>query len=68
VVDSQGISTWAARHRQAQHEFVDKWRFCNITNAEQLTGGKPEALKGADAVIALSKPGPDTIHKEWVLR
>jgi malate dehydrogenase (oxaloacetate-decarboxylating) len=26
----------------------------------------PEAFKGVDAVVAASKPGPDTIKKEWV--
>ena len=47
-------------------EFVDKWKLCNITNAEGRTGGIAEALVGADVCIALSKPGPDTIQKEWV--
>jgi malate dehydrogenase (oxaloacetate-decarboxylating) len=29
-------------------------------------GGIAEALRGADVVIALSTPGPDTIRKEWI--
>jgi malate dehydrogenase (oxaloacetate-decarboxylating) len=36
------------------------------TNAEQRTGGIAEAMEGTDVVIALSRPGPDTIKKEWV--
>jgi malate dehydrogenase (oxaloacetate-decarboxylating) len=67
IVDSKGLLHQGrddVARRKA--EFVDKWRFCNITNAEQRTGGIPEALKGVDAVIALSKPGPDTIRKEWI--
>ena len=47
-------------------EFVDKWRLCQITNAEGRQGGIAEALVGADVCIALSKPGPGTIQPEWV--
>ena len=67
VVDSKGIL-----HRKrddikkVKDEWVDKWKYCQITNEEQLTGNIPEALKGADVCIALSKQGPDTIDKEWV--
>ena len=67
VVDSQGIL-----HDERQDifmrraEFVDKWRLCQITNAEGRTGGIAEALAGADVCIALSKPGPGTILPEWV--
>jgi malate dehydrogenase (oxaloacetate-decarboxylating) len=67
MVDSQGI---LGKHRQdlyvRRHEYVDKWRLCQKTNAEGRMGGIPEALKGADAVIALSRPGPGVILPEWV--
>ena len=43
-----------------------KWEMCRKTNAAGLVGGAPEALKGADVLIALSKPGPGTVKKEWV--
>ncbi|HDD26660.1 MAG TPA: NADP-dependent malic enzyme [Acidilobales archaeon] len=36
------------------------------TNRECVKGGIPEALKGADAVIAASRPGPGIIKKGWV--
>jgi malate dehydrogenase (oxaloacetate-decarboxylating) len=49
-------------------EFVDKWRLCQTTNAEQRTGSIPEAMKDTDLCIALSKPGPDTLKKEWVAK
>jgi malate dehydrogenase (oxaloacetate-decarboxylating) len=39
---------------------------CQITNGEGRQGGIAEALKGADVVVALSTPGPDTIRKEWI--
>jgi malate dehydrogenase (oxaloacetate-decarboxylating) len=45
---------------------VDKWRLCGVTNATGIHGGIPEAMKGADVVIALSKPEPGTIQKDWV--
>ncbi len=67
IVDSQGI---LGRDRQdvfqRRAEFVDKWRMCQITNTEGRKGGIAEALVGADAVIAVSKPGPGTILPEWI--
>ncbi len=36
------------------------------TNKEGRTGGIAEAMKGADACIAASTPGPGVIKKEWV--
>lgn len=42
------------------------WELCQKTNRENIVGGIPEAMKGADAVMAYSKPGPDTIKKEWI--
>ena len=37
-----------------------------MTNAENRDGDIEEAMRGQDVVIALSKPGPDTIKKEWI--
>jgi malate dehydrogenase (oxaloacetate-decarboxylating) len=47
-------------------EYVDKWHLCQITNPDAHTGGIPEAMEGADVVIALSKSGPGVILPEWV--
>ena len=67
VVDSKGILHPGREDlRRRKAEFVDKWRLCNITNAEGRTGGIPEALEGADVCIALSKPGPGTLQQEWL--
>jgi malate dehydrogenase (oxaloacetate-decarboxylating) len=67
MVDSKGI---LGPHRQdlklRRHEYVDKWRLCQTTNGELREGGIAEAMEGADVVIALSKPGPDTIKPEWI--
>jgi malate dehydrogenase (oxaloacetate-decarboxylating) len=69
MVDSQGI---LGKHRRdlelRKAEFVDKWRLCQTTNAEGREGGIPEAMQGADVVIALSRPGPGTILPDWVAR
>lgn len=47
-------------------EFVDKWRICQLSNADRREGGPAEAMRGTDVCIALSKPGPGTILPEWV--
>ncbi len=67
MVDTKGILHKGRTDiEQRKAEYVDKWKLCNITNAEQRTGSIADALKGADVCIALSTPGPDTIKKEWV--
>jgi len=66
-VDTKGILHKGRTDiEQRKAEFVDKWKLCNISNAEGRTGGIAEAMKGADVCIALSQPGPDTIKKEWI--
>jgi malate dehydrogenase (oxaloacetate-decarboxylating) len=46
----------------------DPWKYdlAQRTNAENRTGDIAAAFKGVDAVVAASKPGPDTIKKEWI--
>jgi malate dehydrogenase (oxaloacetate-decarboxylating) len=67
VVDSKGIM---GKHRSdielRKAEYKDKWRLCQITNAEGRQGSIPEAMRGADVVVALSKSGPGVILPEWV--
>ncbi len=67
VVDSKGILHKNRKDlEERKDEYVDKWNLCQITNEEGREGGIPEALDGADVVIALSKPGPGTIQPEWI--
>ena len=67
VVDTKGILNRDRKDLEMRKaEFVDKWRLCQTTNGEQRKGGISEAMKGTDVCVALSKPGPDTIKKEWV--
>ncbi|MGD8404868.1 MAG: NADP-dependent malic enzyme [Anaerolineales bacterium] len=67
MVDSKGI---LGKHRKdlemRKAEYVDKWKLCNITNDEGREGNIPDAMKGADVVIALSKSGPGVILPEWI--
>lgn len=44
----------------------EKWELAQKTNEKSIRGQIPDAMRGADVVIALSKPGPDVIHPEWV--
>jgi malate dehydrogenase (oxaloacetate-decarboxylating) len=67
MVDTKGI---LGKHRTdlelRKAEFKDKWKLCNITNAEGREGDIPDAMKGADVVIALSRSGPGVILPEWI--
>jgi malate dehydrogenase (oxaloacetate-decarboxylating) len=42
-----------------------KWELCRKTNPQRYAS-EAEAMKGADVLIALSEPGPDTVKREWV--
>lgn len=64
MVDSQGILH--AGRTELKEEHPVKWELAQSTNSAGVTGGTAEACKGADVLIGLSKPGPDTIKKEWV--
>ncbi|HJW89524.1 MAG TPA: NADP-dependent malic enzyme [Anaerolineales bacterium] len=67
MVDTKGILGKSRKDLEMRKaEYVDKWRLCQITNAEGREGGIPEAMKGMDVVIALSRSGPGVILPEWV--
>ncbi len=69
MVDSRGLLHKGRSDVELRKaEFVDKWKMCQITNADGRIGGLPEALDGADVVIALSTPGPNTLRKEWIAK
>jgi len=64
MCDSKG--TLHKERDDLKEKFKEKWHFCQTTNKNQLKAEPSEAIKGADVLIALSKPGPDTIKKEWI--
>ena len=45
--------------------FYRQWELCRKTNPDKIDNIET-ALKGADVLVALSKPGPDTIKPEWI--
>ena len=45
--------------------FYRKWELCEQTNPTKIKTIE-EAMKGADVLISLSTPGPDTVKQEWV--
>jgi malate dehydrogenase (oxaloacetate-decarboxylating) len=45
--------------------FYRKWELCEKTNPKKVKDIE-EAMKGADVLISLSTPGPDTVKQSWV--
>jgi len=64
MCDSRG--TLHEGRTELKERFKEKWHMGQISNKEKIIGGPAEAMKGADVLIALSTPGPDTVKKEWV--
>ena len=65
LVDTKGL-IYPGRKDITKEENPWKYELAQKTNAEGRTGEISEAFKGVDAVVAASKPGPDTIKKEWI--
>ena len=65
LADSKGV---VHKGRKDITKEEDPWKYdvTQKTNAEDRSGNVSEAFKGVDAVVAASKPGPDTIKKEWI--
>jgi len=67
LVDSKGILHPGREDLETDKENNPyKWQYANETNAERRTGGSAEAIAETDVLIAASKPGPNTIKKEWL--
>lgn len=64
ITDTKG--TLHPGRTDLKEKYKEKWELCLKTNAEGRVGGIPEAMKEMDAVIALSRPGPDVLKKEWI--
>ncbi len=66
-VDSKGTLHPGRKDiEKVKNEYADKWKMCLESNKEGVVGGTAEAMKGAEIVIAMSKPGPGTITKAMV--
>lgn len=67
VCDSRGVLHPNRGDLEARrHEYPDKWRICEQSNADGVTGGVAEAMRGADAVVAFSAPQPGIIEPGWI--
>ncbi len=65
MFDSKGSLHSGREDIKSRPEFYRKWELCEKTNPERITDIE-EAFEGADVLIALSKPGPDTVKPEWI--
>lgn len=67
ATDSKGILNRRRKDIElVQDQYPDKWLLCTEGNEEGREGDAGEAMRGADVVIGFSRPGPGTIHPEWV--
>lgn len=65
MFDTKGSLNSDRKDIQADKRFYRKWELCETTNPNKIPTME-EAMKGADVLISLSTPGPDTIKREWV--
>lgn len=63
MVDSKGL---LSRARKDLRNYPAKWNVCLTTNKENRVGGLKEAMKGADALIAISTPGPGVVPEDFI--
>lgn len=65
MFDSRGSLHTGREDIKSDKRFYRKWELCESTNPNKIMSME-EAMKDADVLISLSKPGPDTIKPEWV--
>ena len=65
LFDSKGALHRNRERYKNDPRYYPQWKLCQTTNP-QCIDTEEEAFKGADVLVALSKPGPDTIKPEWV--
>lgn len=65
IFDSKGSLHTGRKDIEDDKRFYRKWELCQSTNPNKIPTME-EAMKGADVLVALSKPGPDVIKTKWV--
>ena len=65
MFDSRGGLHRGRTDIEADPRFYRKWEICQATNPGRMND-VAGALRGADVLISLSKPGPGVIRPEWV--
>ncbi len=65
IVDSKGILYSDREDLKKENDWL-KWKkyYAEITNKEKIIGEIPDAMKDADVLISIAKPG--IIKKEWI--
>jgi malate dehydrogenase (oxaloacetate-decarboxylating) len=65
VFDSKGSLHLGRDDIRCDKRNYRKWELCEKTNSGRVPSIEA-AMKGADVLIALSTPGPDTVKREWI--
>ncbi|MDR2403887.1 MAG: NADP-dependent malic enzyme [Spirochaetaceae bacterium] len=65
VFDTKGSLHLGREDIRGDKRNYRKWELCERTNPNRIPA-IADAMKGADILIALSTPGPDTVKREWV--
>ncbi len=65
IFDSQSSLHLGRKDIEDDKRFYRKWELCQTTNPNRIET-MADACKGADVLIALSTPGPDTVKPEWI--
>jgi malate dehydrogenase (oxaloacetate-decarboxylating) len=65
MFDTKGSLNTDRKDIEADKRFYHKWDLCKKTNPNKIKTME-EAMKGADVLISLSTPGPDSVKREWI--
>jgi malate dehydrogenase (oxaloacetate-decarboxylating) len=65
MFDSRGGLHRGRKDIEADRRFYRKWEICEWTNPGRIDD-IATAMRGADAIISLSTPGPDVVKGEWI--
>ena len=65
MFDSKGALHSGRKDIEGDKRFYRKWEICKNTNPNKIDKFE-EAIKGADVLISLSKPGPGVVKPEWI--
>jgi len=65
IFDSRGSLNVDRKDLEENKKFYRKWELCKSTNPDKINDFE-QAMTGADVLIALSTPGPDTVKPEWI--
>jgi malate dehydrogenase (oxaloacetate-decarboxylating) len=65
IFDVEGSLSTDRKELSTNPGTARQWELCQRTNPHKINSIEV-AMKGADVLIAVSKPGPDTVKPEWI--